>query len=162
MKNHEFLVDVAKILEDRGVAFQMLFVGDGSLRDELEARVDMLELTGHVRFLGVREDVADILRQSDVLVMPSHHEGLPVALVEAQATGLPCLVSESVTSDADLGLGLLHFISIDNASSWADALVEGMPKRKESSKINAAFEARGYNVEGALHELLALYRPQDS
>ena len=129
VKNHIFLLRVAAMLRDRGVAFKMAFAGDGSLRHTLEDRVRSEGLEHHVSFLGLRRDTARLMNAFDVLAMPSHYEGIPVVLMEAQACGLPCLVSDAVSEEVDYGLGLVRFLSIDSVDLWADAISAPLPNR---------------------------------
>lgn len=160
VKNHLFLVDVASALKDRGVNFTMLFVGDGSLRSRLESLVRERGLENQVLLLGLREDVSDILRCSDAVLMPSLFEGVPVALVEAQATGVQCLVSECVSKEVDLGLDLLRFLPISDAAMWADAIVASRAVPPSPEEVERAMRAKGYSVADALETLLGLYEVQ--
>jgi glycosyltransferase involved in cell wall biosynthesis len=103
------LVSVAKLHEQKGHAdlieslpsvvaahsnLLVLIVGDGPLRERLVAQVDAAGLAKHVRFLGVRADVPDLLSAADLFVLPSHWEGLPMALLEAMASSLPSVVTD--------------------------------------------------------------------
>ena len=110
-----------------------------------------------VTFLGVRTDVADLLRAMDVFAMPSHYEGLPVVLIEAQATGLRCVVSSAVTREADLGLSLIRYVDPGSPAEWADALAETVPPDLGSATIHDALRAQGYDAQDAADRLLALY-----
>lgn len=157
VKNHEFLVELASELQARGVDVEMLFVGTGSLREHLEHEIDARGLGSSVRMLGLRTDVERVLQSADALLMPSHFEGLPVVLVESQAVGLPCLVSDRVTQEADLGLGLLRFLPIDSVVDWADVLPEGLPAPQSAADIAQAYDASGYSPEQTLSRLLPLY-----
>lgn len=157
VKNHQFLVDLADELRSRSLDFTIKFVGKGSLEPVLRSAIKERGLEKHIEMLGLRSDVEDIMRDSDAFLMPSLWEGLPVTLVEAQATGLPCFVSDAVTRDADLGLGLLHFLPIDEVSGWADALETGFPKEPTQEEIAVALEARGYTVASSLERLLPFY-----
>ena len=159
VKNHEFMIKLAEVLATRQLQFRMLFAGAGSLASEIRRSIDAKKLHGHVELLGPRADVADLLKASDVLIMPSLFEGLPVVLVEAQASGLPCLVSSTVTQEADLGLGLLKYLSIDRVHDWVDALEQIDTSRLPASSIESHLEQRGYSTVGALAQLLALYMP---
>lgn len=161
VKNHRFLVELADELRARDVGFTMKFVGHGSLKSAITAKISERDLGNRIEMLGLRSDVEEVLRDSDALVMPSLWEGLPVALVEAQATGLPCLVSDTVTRDADLGLGLLKYLPIDSVSAWADAIEAGFPHRSTLQEVNDALSARGYTVEASLEKLLPLYAPSE-
>lgn len=158
-KNHSFLLDVAAELKKRNVNFDMILVGKGSLRPVLEKQVLDKGLHHRVHFWGTRENISEIMQCSDVFVMPSHFEGLPVALVEAQATGLPCLVSDNVTKEVDMGLGLVKHLPTESALVWADALSETLPDNPGSYAIRQYLKSRGYTVEGSLEKLLELYPP---
>lgn len=94
-KAHGVLLDAARILADADHPVVFLLVGQGQLEAETRARAEALGLGGRVRFLGFRDDVASIVAASDLLVLSSDHEGLPVAVMEAFALGIP-LVSTAV------------------------------------------------------------------
>jgi len=161
VKNHRFLLELASILAEHGYKFDLLLVGDGTLRRDLETEVLRRGLVNSIHFLGARGDVADILRCCDALLLPSIREGLPVSLVEAQATGLPCLVADSVAEEADMGLGLVQFLSTDSSELWMQAL-DALPRAPlTSSVIQERMSENGYTVEGALQALLGLYPQVD-
>lgn len=94
-KAHGVLLDAARILADDHHPVVFLLVGQGQLEGEVRARADTLGLGDHVRFLGFRDDVASLVAAADLLVLSSDHEGLPVAVMEAFALGVP-LVSTAV------------------------------------------------------------------
>lgn len=159
VKNHRFLLDVASQLRGSDADFEVAFVGDGSLRRELELQVENRSLKDSVRFWGVRTDIPEILRAADLLLIPSHFEGLPVALVEAQAAGLRCIVSTAVDAEADMGLGLVQFLPTLRASEWAEAVASSAipTERPGQESISSALAARGYRVEESIELLMALY-----
>lgn len=146
VKNHEFLVDVASELAQRGENVVLLLVGDGELRRAVERKVVDLNLDRHVRFLGVRTDIAQLMQAMDCMLLPSFREGFPVALVEAQAAGLPCVVSDSITRETAI-TDLVTFLALDaGASAWADWLISNRPpyaRYDTAAKITAAgFDSR--------------------
>jgi len=157
VKNHAFLLDLADVLSGRGVEFLMLFIGDGSLRSELETGVDERQLGQRVRFLGLRSDVPELLQASDTVLMPSLYEGVPVSLIEAQASGIRCLVSDTVGREADLGLGLIDFLPITDPSLWANAVTTHVPPPATQQDVGEAMERRGYTVTSSLARMLSLY-----
>ena len=122
VKNHDFVIRLARALADQGSEFRVLLAGDGSRRAELKELVRQQGLENHVAFLGLWGDVPRLLAALDGLLMPSHYEGIPVALVEAQATGLPCLVSEAVSREVDLGVGLVDFLPLEGTDAWLQCL----------------------------------------
>lgn len=121
-KNHAALIDMFVDVHRRMPDSVLLLAGDGPLRASAERKVRKLGLADHVRFLGIRSDVEHVLQAFDVFVFPSLHEGMPVTLIEAQAAGLPCFVSDRVTTEVDLGLGLVRFFSLNDLGDWVDAV----------------------------------------
>lgn len=101
-KNHPFLLDVFAALLKKESDAVLLLVGGGDDMPEIQAKAEALGITERVRFLGVRSDVADLIQAMDVFVFPSLYEGLGIALVEAQAAGLPCVVSDTIPHEAYL------------------------------------------------------------
>lgn len=98
-KNHEFLIDIFKSVHDTYADSVLLLVGTGKLKEQIENKVKNLGLEKKVLFLGVRKDVDRLYQAMDVFVLPSRYEGLPVVGIEAQASGLPCLFSDQLTSE---------------------------------------------------------------
>lgn len=90
-KNHLYLVECAHNLAIKGLTFQVLIAGEGSLRPQIEKKIAEHALENTVKLLGIRKDIADLMRQSHVFVMPSLWEGLPIVLLEAGASDLPCI-----------------------------------------------------------------------
>ena len=158
VKNHDFVIRLARKLADDGVTFRVLLAGEGSRRAELESMVRDLSLMDHIRFLGLWADVPRLLAALDGLLMPSHYEGIPVALVEAQATGLPCLVSEAVSREVDLGLGLVDFLPIDTVEPWVAAT--GTLRGRRSGHTATTLDdvrAAGADVNEGVEVLYPLY-----
>lgn len=117
-KNPLFLCDIlARVAEEIPKA-RLMVLGDGSMRKALEARIDELSLGGRITLLGNQPNVNDWMWAMDVLLLPSLHEGLPYVLVEAQASGLPCLTSESVTREA-AATPLVEYLPLGDAAVWA-------------------------------------------
>lgn len=158
-KNHAFMIDVMAAELRAGRDAHLMIVGDGPLRIDLEAKVRRLSLQGRVHFLGVRDDVSRVLAGLDVVLMPSHHEGLPVALVEAQASGTPVLASYAVSREADLGLGLVEFLPKDSIHGWTRALESRLPTSVAlpPDRLRAQLRARGYDATQTAEALARLY-----
>lgn len=116
VKNHHFLVDVAPTLIQRDSNVLFLLVGDGPLRPEIENLVRRRGLTCHFIFAGIRTDIARLLKGAmDCFVLPSTFEGMPMALLEAQAAGLHCVVSSAVSSQGDIGDEAVSRVSLSIA-----------------------------------------------
>lgn len=101
MKNHKFLIDIfEKLCKTENC--KLLLVGDGELKNDIQNIVKNKHLENKVIFTGVRSDVNEILQAMDIFVMPSIFEGLPVTLIEAQASGVPSLIANTITKEVDI------------------------------------------------------------
>lgn len=121
-KNHRFLVecfrDIAKIRND----VRLLLLGDGELREDLSAYIRELGLEEKIRMLGVQKKPEAYLSAMDCLMLPSLHEGLPVVVVEAQASGLPCFVADTITREVQLSQ-LVQYLPISQETEpWVEAV----------------------------------------
>ena len=107
-----------------------------------------------VVFAGVRSDVSRLLCAMDVFVFPSFFEGMPNTVIEAQATGLPCVIADTITKSADI-TGLVKYLPLDSPSVlWADcALSQVTPERKSTVQ---AFIDQGYNIESVVKQFIDL------
>lgn len=120
IKNVKFLVYVLKDLVSITDNFRFIFVGDGPTKSEIENLVKELCLQEYCIFTGRRNDVDKLLNVADVLLLPSIKEGLPVTVLEAQANGMKCFVSNSVTKEADAG-NVVYLPLIEK--EWIDQLI---------------------------------------
>ena len=160
VKNHAFLLKLAVRLKKRGVRFQMVLAGDGPLREQMEEEARRLNLLSDVLFLGTEEHIHELMRTFDVFVMPSLYEGLPVVLVEAQASGLPCIISDTITEKVDTGLGLVKRVSLSKPMDiWAETIVRaaaaGRPKRE---LVKDTLAKLGYDARRNVGALMNLYQ----
>ncbi len=159
-KNHTFLIDAFSTLLKRDRSYLLALIGDGILMDDIRAKAAESGIEKDVVFIGKTTQVPEYLQAMDMLVLPSRHEGLPVVLVEAQAAGLPCLVSEAVSREADLS-NSLKFIPIDDPAVWADNM-QATAAAKEDRIANCNrwrqhITAAGYDVVQNAQEMKRLY-----
>jgi glycosyltransferase involved in cell wall biosynthesis len=125
MKNHAFLVDVFAEVHAAQPNARLLLVGDGPLWGEIERRVRDRGLTGAVVFAGVQAEVPEILMGAmDVFAFPSTYEGLGLAVVEAQAAGLPCLISDAVPVESILDSDQVQRLPLGgDHARWASSVL---------------------------------------
>ena len=107
----------------------LLLISDGALLEQMKQKAEQLNLQDKVLFLGKTTEVPGYLQAMDAFVLPSLHEGLPVVLIEAQAAGLPCYVSDKVTTQADLTKSLT-FLPIQDPVAWSQRLADDTEKWK--------------------------------
>lgn len=146
VKNHSFLLDVfAELLKEMPNAV-LLLAGDGSLRPEMEDKARKLGIGGSVKFLGIRSDVPRLMQAMDCFVMPSLYEGLPMVLVEAQATGLPCLISDGIPRDCDIANGSVERESLDSGTEdWAGRIGAMLAGGRDRTVGAPAVRMAGFN-----------------
>ena len=123
---------------------RLLWVGDGPMRKKIESKICDLKLQNVVKFLGTRSDVSQILQAADVFLLASFYEGLPVSVIEAQASGLPCLISDAITKEAAI-TDLCQFLPIKKSECWVEAVSKLDLNARQNMK-SAIVEA-GYDVE---------------
>lgn len=144
-KNHLYLLDIFAEIVKRKPDSLLMLVGDGELRGEIEAKIDALGIKEKVMMLGVRSDANRLWQAMDCFVFPSFHEGLPVTVVEAQAAGLPCIVSDTITDEVCL-TDLVQKMTIEGSpEAWADAVVAlsgAEARRGRAEEVKAA----GYDI----------------
>lgn len=135
LKNHHFMIEVIEELKKLDVPFLWFFAGDGLLREEIENLVKEKGLSDYVAFLGFREDIPNLFEIMDIFALPSLNEGLPTVVIEAQATSTTAYVSDTVTHECDLGLGLVEYLSIKDKNQWVKQIQSFEKKRISREEI---------------------------
>ena len=140
-KNHVFLVDIFSELVKLHPDSKLLLVGQGDLEQTIRDKVNSLGLSDRVIFAGVRSDVNALMQAMDVFVFPSLFEGLRIVAVEAQAAGLPCVVSDRVPRECEKTQGLVTFLPLEaGAERWAEQILSTarIERRDTSDQIKAS------------------------
>ena len=159
VKNHDFLLVMISELVQERQDICLHLIGDGELLESLQASVIRLKIEKHVRFWGKRADVAQLLSLFDVMVMTSKSEGLGVAALEAQAAGLPCVLSAAIPQEADIGLGLCHFVDLNEPlAQWSKAIqAQALLAPVSKAVIDQQFDHRGYSLSATRQRYLDAY-----
>lgn len=121
-KNHSFLIDIFYELQ-KMISAKLLLVGEGDLRKQVEEKVQDLGIQDKVVFTGLRSDVPELLQAMDVFVFPSNYEGLPVTMIEAQAAGIPCLISDKVSIECKKTDLVAQMNLSDAPEEWAKKII---------------------------------------
>lgn len=155
-KNHLFLLKIyAEILKKEPNSILML-VGKGELENEIKAEIEKLGIENNVIFTGVRSDVPDLLSAMDVFVFPSFYEGMPNTVIEAQATGLPCVISDSITREANV-TGIVDYLSLkDEPSVWAEKAIEKATEETGRSLFGEKLVSCRYDVQSTVDDFVKL------
>ncbi len=158
-KNHAAIIDVFEAVRARTPNAILVLAGAGPLEPDVRALVERKGLSQSVVFLGVRSDVPTVLGTFDVLLLPSLWEGFPVVLIEAQAAGVPCVVSDRVTHTADLRVVPYHSLPLSAPpSGWAAAaLASAAVPRPDWSVRRDALAAFHCDVRQSVPRMTALY-----
>ncbi|MFB9769770.1 glycosyltransferase [Lactiplantibacillus modestisalitolerans] len=155
-KNHTFLLDIFKSFLITHPNSLLLIIGDGSLKQQLIKKANSQGMSRNVCFLGNRNDIPKLLQVIDVLVMPSLYEGLPFVGMEAQASGVPIVASNTVDHNLDI-TGKVSFISLDsNPIDWVKAIDQGLvisSDAKEYEVIDKEFSDAGYLLQDTVSEV---------
>jgi len=147
-KNHEFMIDLMECLSDKRI--KLFFIGDGPLKSEIQKKVQDRKLTNSIIFTGVVQNVMEYLSAADIFVLPSLYEGLPLTAVEAQASGLFCLLSDTITSECSVG-GHVEYLSIQSKERWINLINEYNEKR-ENGKLGL-----DYNIINKAQQVEKIY-----
>ena len=159
-KNPVFVVDILNELLKCNKNYQVLFVGEGDLTKDVISRATGLGIADNVKLIGWRNDLPDVMKASDVFVFPRVEypkEGLGLVVVEAQAAGLPMVLSNGIVDDAVEIEELANFISLNNNPvAWANA-IEKIEKKIPAAEALERMKASKFSLPIATQNLLALY-----
>ncbi|MGJ7911435.1 glycosyltransferase family 1 protein [Neobacillus sp. LXY-1] len=156
-KNHNFLIEVFAKLNKKVNHSTLLLIGDGPLRTSMEKKAKELQVSDKVKFLGIRSDIHRILQSLDVFVFPSLHEGLPVSLVEAQGAGLPCIISDGISREVDLGGDLIDFLSLSEQDEWIRKLMDLQSKKFYRQSYSTLISNKGYDIRESAEYMEIFY-----
>lgn len=145
-KNHNFLIDVFAEIRKKNSDAVLLLVGDGELKGQVQNKVKQLGLDNSVIFAGIRKDIPALLSAMDVFVFPSLYEGMPNTVIEAQATGLPCIISDCITSEVEL-TDLVYRYAIKNYQHfWAERIAEFFCQDIRRGCYSGILRKNGYDI----------------
>lgn len=150
-KNIKFLIDLIKELGDN---YYLILVGDGDKRAELEKYADISGVGGRTFFAGAVNTVKDYLDAMDVFVMPSLFEGLPISAIEAQANGLPCILSDNIDQMVKISRNLT-FLPINNIDRWTMVIQYSCRERKNEL---IPIVSDMFSIKSSVEHLIDIYK----
>lgn len=154
-KNQTFLVSIFNEFQKNDKNAKLILVGTGENIEFIRTQISDLGIDNNVILTGVRSDAYDLLQAFDLFVFPSIYEGLPVTVIEAQAAGLKCLLSDTITNEVDI-TGLVEYMSLNSpAIEWAKKILDMIPydRNDTSEKIKKA----GYDIMTTAQQLTDFY-----
>ena len=155
VKNQSFLLELMPMVLAEKPDALLLMLGEGPDRPMLEQKIREMGLQDHVIMTGNVSNVADYLSAMDVFVFPSLFEGLPLSILEVQANGLPCVISDGVPEDVFLS-DLIRPLSLkDEKQAWLDAIM--MAVRGDTQKYNRQLLDSEYAVQAAMEKIYCIY-----
>lgn len=146
VKNQSFLLDIFNFYHKKNPDSYLLLIGEGTDRDMLEEKIKSLTLEKSVLMLGGRNDIPKLLSAMDCFVFPSVHEGFPLTLIEAQASKLPCVVSDSVTEKTKINDNVFFCSINESPEKWTECIenaVSGSREKIETNRLVADFDIAG-------------------
>ncbi len=154
-KNQEFLLLIFFELKKIYPKSKMLLIGEGALKDSISKKVAEQNLSQDVIFLGVRDDVNELLQAMDAFVLPSFYEGLPVSAIEAQASGLPVFLSNTISEETNLGSCTYLDLKLE-PSYWAKKIIDTCKQHIRSDTMKQ-IKYLGYDMENVASEIQKFY-----
>ena len=155
-KNHDFLIDIFYEVSKKQENSKLILIGEGPLEEKIKNKIKKLNIDDKVIILKKRNDVNEILQTADIFVLPSLFEGLPLVGIEAQASGLPIITSDTVSKELAI-TDLVNFYSLnEDAKSWADEIIK-MNNKKERKQTFKEIQRAGYDIEATTAKLQSYY-----
>lgn len=155
-KNHTFLLDAfAEVLRLEPRA-KLLLVGGGALLNDMKSKAERLGIAESLIFAGVRSDTPALLSAMDAFAFPSHYEGFPVSLLEAQCSGLPCVISDTIPQSATVNDNVTALSLTAPARLWAEAIVKCLSEKRRDNSTER-ITAAGYDIKTNAAKLQDFY-----
>ena len=158
-KNHLYLLDIfCELLKEIPTAKLVLVGGEGDKTQEIKRKINELEIEDNILLLGVRKDISDLLSAFDVVVFPSLHEGLPISIIEAQAAGVPCVISDTITQEVVL-TSLVKKLSLnDPTTKWCKVISEQLAYTINKRLIyNDEIRHSAFDMENTIKIMCCIY-----
>ncbi|MBE6957650.1 MAG: glycosyltransferase family 1 protein [Ruminococcaceae bacterium] len=157
VKNQKWILRVFALAYQKDPSLRLLIAGDGELKEQLQERIDRMGLSEVAVLAGTRTDTAALQSAFDVYMMASHYEGVSISLIEAQASGVNCLSSDTAATPATRISECLHLLSLsDSAEAWAEKLLELTNKPRSADSWEKVKES-GYDIVQIVREASRLY-----
>lgn len=155
VKNHHRLLEVFATAVKMGVADRLLMIGQGETETEIQAQIEALGIAERVIWIRQSREVNRYMQVMDIFVMPSVFEGLPFVLVEAQAAGLPCVLSDTIQSDSRINSNVIFLPLTETDTVWAEA-IRRFTTEERIDRVKTVQDA-GYDIQTTIQQLEKIY-----
>lgn len=145
-KNHPRLIQIFKQLHSEDHKTMLLLIGDGKDRPMIEHIVQKSGMSDSIIFAGVRSDIPAILSAMDLFLFPSLYEGLPVSIIEAEASGLPCVVSDSVTKEVNVTDLVTNIPLSASDKEWIKAVEKAIGRKNQRNRYPQIIKDAHYDI----------------
>lgn len=155
-KNHSYLIEIFNALITKKPNVKLLLIGEGEGKADIVKKVKELGIENKVIFTGMRSDVNELLQAMDVFLFPSLYEGLPVTMIEAQAAGLPCIISDKISKECIVTNGLVSVGKLDESpENWTELILKQKDMIRENH--NEEIIEAGYDIVSAAQNIQNFY-----
>ena len=159
-KNHQFLVELFAAYHKENPKSRLLLVGDGELFEAVQQQCTQLGIREAVIMVGSKTNTEDYYQAMDIFVFPSLWEGLPVSVVEAQANGLICLLSDVITRDVDL-TDQVKYLSLNEKSRWINEIATACPRPRTAASPENMKKLQPFDASVVAKQLQDFYLEQN-
>lgn len=161
VKNQLFSVEIANEFKKMNKKVRILCVGNNGndYEQEVKNKINEYGVSDYIQLLGVRKDISDIMSKCKAFLLPSLYEGMPLVLLEAQAAALNCVVADTFSHEADFGIGLIKWLSLDSGSKlWAEKICEAIESESANdTAIMNAIKKYGFDSISFCEKICRIY-----
>lgn len=159
VKNHQWLIDMFAQLSDKNDNYRLILIGTGELEDKIKSHAKTMGIEKKVQFLGTKSNINEYYQAMDLFVLPSLYEGLPIVCIEAQASGLKCLLADTVDKKADIS-GNVDFLPLDTPLLWQKKIRRIAKNGYRRANMQKTIIAAGYDLKKGVEEIEELYKKE--
>lgn len=154
VKNHDFIINMFKEARKKNRNLMLMLIGNGSLYDSVKENAELIGVKENILFLGTRNDIPELLQAADVFILPSLYEGLPIAVIEASASGLPVILSENITNEVIVKNNIIKKPIDKGYGGWIDAINSNNKRIIDNSNLYRA----GFDISYVIEKICNIYR----
>ncbi len=152
-KNHEFLIDIFNQIHIKNPESYLLLIGEGPLKEKIAEKISKYNISEFVKFAGNRKDVNELYSAMDLFVFPSLYEGMPNTVIEAQANGLRCFVSDTITKEANI-TNQVQYCSLNDIKEWIDIIELESYERYDPKRF---FQEEKYDIQCVVEDYMKIF-----